>query len=106
MLRARLRERRAIYQRKESHSTRAGYLPTSLAMSNVEQRSMVTSRTDEALVSSQALGGYHEMTEFGDESRLLRALPPDAHRINVQTHVEVQNEPRNASVPLNGKFDV
>jgi hypothetical protein len=46
------------------------------------------------------------MTEFGDESRLLRALPPDAHRINVQTHVEVQNEPRNASVPLNGKFDV
>jgi hypothetical protein len=52
----------------------------------------------------------HEMTDFSDDSHLLRNLPQypaaAAHRIHVQTDVEVQDEPRNGPMPQGGKLDV
>jgi hypothetical protein len=78
-------------------------------MSHVDQRSMVTSGTGKAQVSTQAMDG-HEMTDFSDDSHLLRNLPQypaaAAHRIHVQTDVEVQDEPRNGPMPQGGKLDV
>lgn len=75
-------------------------------MGNVEQRSIITSESNKAHVRSHALAGHLEMIEFGDKSHLLHGLPAGAHGINIQTDVEVQNEPKHVSAPLNGRFDV
>ncbi|CRG83866.1 hypothetical protein PISL3812_01222 [Talaromyces islandicus] len=107
LLVVRLRRKYTTYQ-KESSNNRSGYLPPRLAMS---QRSMVISGTGKAQVSSQALDS-HEMTEFSDNSHLLRSMPQypaaaaAAHRIHVQTDVEVQDEPRNGPIPDGARLNV
>lgn len=77
-------------------------------MSHVDQRSTINSATGKAEVTTQALDG-HEMTDFSDNSHLLRDLPrypAAAHRIHVQTDVDIQDEPRNGAIPQDGRLDV
>lgn len=101
LLAMRLRRRYTTYQ-KDSHNTRSGYLPPRAVMSHV------TSGTGKAQASAHTLEG-HEMAEFSDNSHLLRDLPQypaAAHQIHVQTHVEVQDEPRKGPMPDGGRLNV